>query len=584
MPETTLNLSQAEQQVKDSIVSLVQAALGTPFDPSLISVEYPPDAKLGDYSVACFSLAKSLHRQPAELAAKLTKSLKPAGLIAKASAAGPYLNFSVDLPAFSQLVVTEIAKRKRAYGTAKIGRGKRVMVEYFSPNTNKPLTVGHLRNICLGASLARLLKFLGYKVIESTLYNDRGIAIAKTIVGYQKWGDRQTPKSAGLKPDHFVGNFYTRFSQEAAAQPKLDKEAQRALQAWEKGDKTITAVWQKLMRWVLEGFRQTLKKLGVGPFDQEYYESEFYRHGKEVVEAGLRQGVFVRNPDGVVVAPLAQDGLPDKIVLRPDDTSLYVTQDLYLATLKEKSQPDQSIYVVGNEQDLYFKQLFKILERLGQGDAGRYYHLSYAMVRLPSGKIKSRQGLVKGTGADELVAQLEEMASQEVMKRNPALSATEAAKRAEDIAIGALKFYLVAVDPKKTMIFDPEQSLQFNGRTGPYLQYVHARIASLFTKANVKPSLRVDWLVVSHPLERELLRLLARFPSAVQSAATGHNPSLLANYLFELAKTFSLFYEALPVLKAPDKVKRARLLLLRSVQTVLASGLQLLGITAVEQM
>jgi len=577
-------LSGAEKKVIADISALLKSGLGKDYKPRLIALDYPAENIAADYVLPCFLLAKKLKKAPAEIALELAAQLTPDGLIEKVKASGPYLNFFVNRQAFTQAALSEIAKAKSQYGHSTKGKGKTVMVEYFSPNTNKPLTIGHVRNICLGYSISQILKFAGYKVIQATLYNDRGIAIAKAIVGYLKWGQGKTPKDAGLKPDHFVGSFYTQFCQAAKNNPNLDPEATQALQAWEEDRKDIKSVWQQLMAWVLEGFKQTINKLGVSQFNEEYYESEYYQSGKEVVEKGVKLGVFVKNPEGVTYAPLQKYGLADKIVLRPDDTSLYVTQDLHLAYLKDKYRLDSSVYVVGSEQDLYFKQLFKILELLGFKNASKYYHLSYGMIRLPSGKIKSREGLVKGTGADELMAELEELAGAEIKKRYADLPEKELNARAEQIALAALKFYILAVGPKTTMVFEPQKSIAFTGRTGPYLQYVYARINSIFEKTGKKVTAKVDFAALNDDAEFAVIRLLARYPAVIGSAVSLLDPSVLANYLFELAKAFSLFYEKLPVLQAQENVRRARLLLIHDVRIVLHSGLELLGIKVLEKM
>ena len=578
------NKAEAEKKATAEIIEAIKKALPKKVSSKLIAIDYPPQNNLGDYTVPCFLLAKKLKQPPVELAEFLAKNIEPAGLISRIEAKGPYLNFFTNQKVFTELVLKEIFKKKSRFGKNISGKGKRVMVEYFSPNTNKPLTIGHVRNICLGQSLVNLMKLCGYKVIQSTLYNDRGIAIAKTIVGYQKWGNGQTPKEAGLKPDHFVGSFYVKFCQQAKIEPELEKEAKKVLQEWEKGSKEIKVVWQKLMTWVLDGFKETLADLKIGKFDEEYYESEHYQSGKEAVEKGLKKGVFVKDSEGVILAPLQKYGLPDKIVLRPDDTSLYVTQDLYLAYLKEKYQLDQSIYVVGSEQDLYFKQLFKILELLGFLKAPNYHHLSYGMIRLPDGKIKSREGLIKGTGADDLLAELNNLAETEIKKRFPDLVEAEIEKRAGQISLAALKFYILAVSPATTMVFDPAQSIAFAGRTGPYLQYVAARINSIFAKGKEKPSIKIDFAKLDNELEFAIVKLLSRFPGIVSAAVKNFDPSILANYLFDLAKAFSLFYEKLPVLNADKEVKAARLLLIYDVKTILAIGLELLGIEVLEKM
>ena len=585
MKKPIKNLSQAELKVKKEIIELLKTALGKDFRPKLISIEYPPESKLGDFVLPCFLLAKKLKKSPAEVAQSLASQITGKEFIDKIIAAGPYLNFFVNQQKFSTLVLTEIAKAKSHFGSSKNGRGKKVMVEYFSPNTNKPLTIGHIRNIFLGQSITRILKFVGYKVIQSTLYNNRGIAIAKTILCYQKWGEDKTPKSAGLKPDHFVGSFYVKFCSQAKDNPALDNEAKLVLQAWENDQKEVIEVWQQLMSWVLEGFKQTLAALGAEKFDEEYYENEFYTKGKEVVENGLKQGVFIKDKDGVIYTPLEKFGLADKIVLRPDDTSLYITQDLYLAYLKDRYQLDSSIYVVGSEQDLYFKQLFKILELLGFKNIENYFHLSYGMIRLPSGKIKSREGLIPGTGADDLLAELKDLAITEIKNRSKDLSEEEINKRAEKISLAALRYYILMVSPKTTMIFEPKKSVAFTGKTGPYLQYVAARINSIFEKEKVKVNhKKVDYSLLSDPLEFELIKLSSRLPKIIVESVKSLDPSILANYLFELAKAFSLFYEKVPVLAAEEKVKQLRLLIIHDVRIVLTVGLELFGMPLVEKM
>lgn len=583
MEEKQQNFSQAETAVRKEIFALVEKALGKDFSDTLV-IDCPPDSKLGDYSIPCFSLAEELKKSPVEIARDLAEKIQAEKLIQKVQPAGPYLNFFVNQQKYSKLALIEIAKAKSKYGSSKIGRGQKVMVEYFGPNTNKPLTIGHVRNICLGFTVAKLLKFTGHKVIEATIYNDRGAAVAKAILGYQKWGQGQTPKQAGLKSDHFVGSFYTKFFQEEKDNPDLAAEAKKVLQSWEENDKEVRKIWRKLMSWVLAGFKQTLKKLEIEKFDEEYHESEYYNKGKEVVEQGLKKGVFVKDVAGVILTPLEKFDLPDKIVLRPDTTALYITQDLYLAYLKDKHYLDQSVHVVASEQDLYFKQLFKILELLGFANAKNYSHLSYGMIRLPSGKIKSREGLVKGTGADELIAELEYLAKAEIKERTKNLSVKELDKRAGQIALAALKFYILLVNPKTTMIFDPKKSLAFNGRTGPYLQYVNARINSIFAKAKAKPQTQVDFSVLTDQLEFKLIKLLARFPAVINDSVKKYDPSELTNYLYDLAKAFSLFYEKLPIIKADDKIKKARLLLIDDVRIVLATGLDLLGIPVLEKM
>ena len=580
--DSTVN-SVALSAVEKEIVDVVAAAFDKHAAEQL-EITTPPDNTMGDYAVPCFNIANVIKRSPVEVAQVIAGNARSGKLIERAVATGPYVNFFVNFPKFAELTLIEVARKKAAYGKSSGGKKQTVMVEYFSPNTNKPLTIGHVRNFCLGSTVSRLLKFLGYRVVESTLYNDRGIAIAKTMVGYQKWGQNKTPADANLKPDHFVGSFYVRFAQAAKDNPELEAEAKEMLVAWEAGDTEVYALWKKLMTWVREGFVDTLKDYGIKTFDNSYVESEFYKKGKDVVEKGLKKGVFVKGKDGVIYAPLEQYGLPDKVVLRPNDTSLYITQDLYLAYLKDKYKLDRSVYVVGNEQDLYLKQLFKILELLGFKNVDKYTHLSYGMIRLPSGKIKSREGLIPGTGADDLLLQLCELAAQEIKQRDESLTAKEVQQRSLTIALAAVKYYILSVDPKKTMVFDPKQSIAFVGNTGPYLQYVVTRINSIFEKVKAKPKTSVDFSKLTAPSERTLVKLLAAFPQTVHTAGEQYDPAHLSHYLYELAKTFSVFYEAVPVIKGSPDEFAVRLLFLTSVQTVLKNGITLLGIDPLEKM
>lgn len=584
-----LPVSQTEAAARTQLQAAILAVFPN-LEPADLVIGYPPATQSGDFSVSCFLIAKKLGQPAPQIATQLAESVNKLGaattnLVARAEAAGPYLNIHLNRAVYASAALAEVYSAGVRYGQSKIGKGKKVMLEYFSPNTNKPLTIGHLRNIILGWSLGRLFKAVGYKVLESTLYNDRGIAIAKTILGYQLWGNNQTPQDVKQKPDHFVGSFYVKFATEARTNPDLEKQAQKVLQKWEAGDKETQATWQKLMGWVLEGFTQTLTTLGATHFDLRYYESEYYEHGKKIVEQGLAKGVFVKKADGVIVAPLESHGVADKVVLRPDDTSLYITQDLYLATLKAKHHPDLSIHVVGDEQNLYFQQLFLILELLGITQAKNCVHFSYGMIRLPSGRIKSREGPVKGTVADDVLHELETLAKAEISKRSTDLTETEVQQRATQIALGALKFYITHIDPKTTMIFDPSQSIQFTGKTGPYLQYMHARMWSILQKSGVKRlTKKIDGVALTDDASFALIKLLAKFPAVVAQSAQQYAPSHVAEYLYQLAKSFGVFYEQVSVLQAEPTARKARLVLVYNVKTVLASGLALLGIPAPEQM
>lgn len=582
----TPHFSQAERAAREQIAQFFSRAFGAAATAENVPVDYPPQPGLGDFSVPCFALAKVLQLSPVEVAQRAAGQGLPTGkdaLLSTVRAVGPYVNFTVADGAFCRQVFAQIAKERQRYGEIGGRKKQTVMVEYFSPNTNKPLTVGHLRNIFLGWSMSQMMSTLGLRVIESSIYNDRGIALCKSIVAYRRWGDRMTPESAKMKSDHFAGQFYVRFGKELPAHPELEGEAQECLRQWESGEKNTRAEWRRLVDWTLDGFTQTLKSVGLDHPTVKYFESDIYRHGRAVVEDGLARGVFKKHAEGYTYAPLEPYGMPDKILLRSDGTTLYITQDLYLARLKAKHKPALSVYVVASEQDLALRQLFKIMELLGE--KYQMHHLSYGMIRLPEGKIKSREGLPAGTGADELVSELDQLAQAEVRQRHPELEAAIVAQRAHAIALGALKYYILQVNAKTTMVFDPKKSLAFTGKTGPYLQYVHARCASILKKSGRAPKGGLPSKTAAlEPLEHALVVALARFPHHLQISAQAFDPSILAHALYDLAQTFSAFYQEVPVLQAKDAERTSRLRLVSAVKTVMARGLTLLGIPVLEEM
>lgn len=580
------HFSQAERLAREQIQAFLDSAIGVGVPLEHLPIEYPPQPTLGDFAVPCFTLAQAQKKSPAAVAGELARRPLATGrnqLLAAVQAVGPYLNFFVNPTAYGREVLEQIAREGADYGAVAFGQGSTVLVEYFSPNTNKPLTIGHLRNVFLGWSLAQILRALGFAVVENSIYNDRGIAVCKSIVAYQRWGQGQTPESAGIKPDHFAGQWYVRFGSEAERDPGLEAEAQACLRRWEAGDPATRSVWRQLVDWAMAGFTQTLHRVGLDHPAVRYFESDLYQHGREVVEQGVARGFFLRHREGYVYAPLEDFGLPDKILLRSDGTTLYVTQDLYLAQLKAQHQPTLSLYVVASEQDLAFRQLFKILELLGE--RYRTYHVSYGLIRLPHGRIKSREGLAAGTGADELMDELDGLAAAAVRQRHPELLAAAVAARARAIALGALKYYVLQVSAPTTMVFDPKQSLAFTGKTGPYLQYVCARCVGILGKATLAE--RGDdytRLVLDDTFERPVVTQLGRFPRVLHEAAARYDPSVLAHYLYDLAQAFSIFYQELPVLPAEPRRRASRLQLVGAVHTVMARGMQLLGIPVLEQM
>ena len=483
-----------------------------------------------------------------------------------------------------------------------ISNGKKVMVEYSSPNTNKPLHLGHVRNNLLGYSVAEILAASGYEVIKANLVNDRGIHICKSMLAWQKFGRGETPESSGLKGDHLVGKYYVLFDkaykaeqevlvaqgkteEEAKKQAPLIVEAQAMLQAWEAGDETVLSLWKTMNTWVYAGFEQTYTTLGVD-FKKYYYESNTYLLGKDSIEEGLKKGVFFKKPDNSIWIDLTADGLDEKLVLRADGTSVYITQDLGTAQLKyDDFGMDESIYVVGNEQDYHFKVLFLILEKLGKNWARGLYHLSYGMVDLPSGKMKSREGTV--VDADDLLAEMVATAKQRTEELGKVEGFTEEEKTNlyQMIGLGALKYFLLKVEPKKRLLFDPNESIDFQGNTGPFIQYTHARIQSVLNKANFRANAKTNFSGALTSSERDVLVCLSQYPAMLQAAAQEHSPALVANYTYELAKLYNKFYHEEIILKLEDEVlKNFRLALSAATAKTIKKAMSLLGIQVPDKM
>lgn len=480
--------------------------------------------------------------------------------------------------------------------------GKKLMVEYSSPNTNKPLHLGHIRNNLLGYSVAEILKAYGYDVIKANLVNDRGIHICKSMLAWQKFGNGETPESTGLKGDHLVGKYYVVFDKaykqeievlkaegqtedEAKKNAPLMKEAQAMLQQWEAGNEEVISLWKTMNSWVYAGFEKTYKQLGVD-FDKYYYESNTYLLGKDIIQEGLDKGVFFKKEDNSVWIDLTAEGLDQKLVLRGDGTSVYITQDLGTAQLKyDEFKMNDSIYVVGNEQDYHFKVLFLILKKLGKAWADGLFHLSYGMVDLPSGKMKSREGTV--VDADDLMAEMLKTAQErtEELGKTEGLDEESKAVLYDTIGMGALKYFLLKVDPKKRLLFDPNESVDFQGHTGPFIQYTHARIKSVLSKAEFDFDSAVSVPATISSYERDLIQQLGAFPEIIEASAQEFSPAQLANYIYEVAKFYNKFYHEETILKAEDlDVKNFRLHLSASAAKVIAKGMNLLGIRVPERM
>ncbi|QNK61148.1 arginine--tRNA ligase [Pedobacter sp. PAMC26386] len=555
----------------------------------------------GEITIVVFPVVRFSEKSPEVTANDLGEYLKEhIEEITAFNVVKGFLNLSIVSSYWVDLFQTDLLRDE--FGVIP-PNGKKVMVEYSSPNTNKPLHLGHVRNNLLGYSVSELLKANGAEVFKVNLVNDRGIHICKSMLAWQKWGNGETPDSSGLKGDHLVGKYYVIFDKEykkeiealkEAGQTEdegkknapLIKEAQAMLLAWEAGDEDVISLWKKMNGWVYDGFAVSYKNLGVD-FDKYYYESNTYLLGKDTVEEGLAKGVFFKKPDGSVWIDLTEDGLDQKLVLRADGTSVYITQDLGTAQMKyDDFKMDESIYVVGNEQDYHFKVLFLILDKLGKSWAKGLYHLSYGMVDLPSGKMKSREGTV--VDADDLIAEMIATAKQktEALGKVDHFSEEEKESLYYKIGMGALKYFLLKVEPKKRLLFDPAESIDFQGNTGPFIQYTHARIKSLLSKADYKKGQHVDKDIVLSATELEMIILLSRYPAEIASSAKAFSPATLANYIYEVAKMFNKFYHEIPpIVKEEDEaIKQHRLNLSWVTANILKSGMRILGIEVPERM
>jgi len=563
--------------------------------PDGLEIGFPPNTDLGHFAVGCFPLAKQFRKSPAEIAKKLAENMAADDVLQKAVATGPYLNLTVSPAVLFGDICSEIISADNSYGESSAGRGKRVMVEYLSPNTNKPLHLGHLRNGALGMSVARLYESTGHRVVKANLINDRGVHICKSMLAWQRWGDGSTPQSAGKKGDHFVGDWYVRFARETDRDADLENQVQQMLQQWEAGEPKTVDLWKTMNSWVYDGFSQTYHDFGL-EFDVFYYESNTYKLGKDAIQRGLAAKVFEKDAQGNIVFQLPakefgqeKNGEAKKVtVLRPDGTSLYITQDIATSILKiEEHHLNFSIYVVGSEQEYHFKCLFQILADLGNKWAQDCYHLSYGMVYLPEGKMKSREGKI--VDADDLIAEMKKLAAAEIRQRDTdgKLSDGDVKSRAERIGIGALKYYLLRVRPAQSINFDPAESISFDGFTGPYCQYAYARIFGILEKAG-SAGLELenaDFSQLGNSEELQLLQKLIDFPGEVEGAARELNPARIAVHIFNTAKAFNQFYNKHQVIQAGNKqLVSARLALIKATAVVLKKGLDLLGIEVLENM
>ncbi len=538
-------------------------------------IEIPPSIDMGDYAFPCFVLSKRLKENPSEIAMRLREKIgSPYETdFEDIQTQGPYINFFVNRKSLAKKVIREIKSQKERYGKIKTKDKKRTMVEFPSPNTNKPLHLGHLRNMSIGESISRILESQGNKIIRADLYNDRGIHICKSMLAYKKWGRNKTPSDKKVKPDYFVGDFYVMFEKKKTK--KLEKEAQEMLKRWEEGDKEIIELWKKMNDWAIGGFKETYEKFGIS-HDVIFFENEVFDKGRDIVLEGIEKKIFKKARAGEIKINLENEKLGEKILLRKDGTSLYITQDMALAKIKfEKYNIDESIYVTGNEQDYHFHVLFSLMKKLGFQDK-KMTHLSYGMVNLPEGKMKSREGTT--VDADELIEKVKKIAERELSKRGK-LSKKELRERSLKISLAAIKYMLLKVDIQKTMLFDPKESVSFEGNTGPYLLYSYARACSILKKVRKEKKFEIKEL---GDKEIGLIKKLSIFPEVIFRAERTMNPSLIANYSYQLAQIFNEFYHDCKVIGS--KEESFRISLVQSFRQVLSNSLYLLGIETLEEM
>jgi len=586
------------------IMPFIIEAVQQQFNTTIEKIEFQATRKdfEGDITMVIFPLLKVLKGNPIEIGTKIgTYLVENVSEVEKFNVVAGFLNIVISDDYYLHFFNKIKSNEQFGFVTATANE-KAVMVEYSSPNTNKPLHLGHVRNNLLGFSVAEIIKASGKKVYKTQIINDRGIHICKSMLAWKKYGNEETPQSSGLKGDKLVGNFYVKFDHEykvqindlmaqgktedeAKKQAPIILEAQQMLLDWEAGKPEVLKLWKTMNQWVYEGFEQTYKNLGVD-FDSYYYESNTYLLGKEVVQLGIEKGVFEKDSDGSVWIDLTPNGLDRKIVLRSDGTAVYMTQDIGTAIQRVKDFQDVGgmVYTVGNEQDYHFKVLFLILKKLGFEWAENLYHLSYGMVELPSGKMKSREGTV--VDADDLMQEMTTTAQSisEDLGKLEGYSDNEKAKLYKIIGLGALKYYMLKVDPKKSMMFNPEESVDFAGNTGPFIQYTYARIQSIIRKANFDFDLP-SAIEILHPKEKELIKLIELYPEVIQDAAKNHSPALVANYTYDLVKEYNSFYQTVSILGEENSSKKVfRVQLSKKVADTIKSAFQLLGIEVPERM
>lgn len=589
--------------LQDILTPKIQEAVEANFEQKIDKIEFQATRKdfEGDITMVVFPLLKIIKGNPVAIGNTIGEYLvQHVDIVKKFNVVQGFLNIVIADEYFTDIF--REAYQNESFGNHRPEEEKAVMVEYSSPNTNKPLHLGHIRNNLLGYSVAEILKANGNKVYKTQIINDRGIHICKSMLAWQKFGNGETPESTGLKGDKLVGNYYVVFDKEykkeieqlvaggmtedeAKKQAPLMLEAQEMLRKWEAGDEKVVALWKKMNQWVYDGFEETYANLGVD-FDSYYYESNTYLLGKDVVEEGLQKGIFYKKDDGSVWIDLTDEGLDEKLVLRADGTSVYITQDIGTAIQRVKDYQDITgmVYTVGNEQDYHFKVLFLILQKLGYDWAQHLYHLSYGMVDLPSGKMKSREGTV--VDADDLMHEMTETAREisEELGKLDGMSEGEKNKLYRTIGMGALKYYILKVDPKKRILFDPKESVDFNGNTGPFIQYTYARIQSILRKASFDYNKEI-YNGELEPKEKDLIKKMLEFPAVIELAGNTFSPAVIANYTYDLVKEYNSFYQSVSILGETDAGKKAfRVQLSDKIGQIIQKAFALLGIEVPERM
>ena len=593
-------LSRLKNEWKEFLENSISEYLGSN-EIAPLSMGVPPKREMGDVAFPMFPYSKAAKKSPKDIAEDLYKRMGEDHPMGEVILAGPYFNVKLDISALSSSILKEVEEKGEEYGKSERLKGKKAMVEFSCPNTNKPLHLGHMRNDSIGESVSALIKSQGADVMKVNLINNRGVHICKSMLAYKTFGNGETPESTGEKGDHFVGRYYVRFAQwekEAEEEKKNNpdcvnnpdwvdpgEKAQAMLRAWENGDEEVRALWQKMNNWTLQGLEESYKNMGIS-FDKYYYESETYKFGKDEVLKGLEKGVFQKEEDGSVQVDLAPIGLDKKVLLRKDGTSLYMTQDIGTAIRRHEDWPfDSLIYVVASEQKYHFTVLFYCLGLLGYTWAKELHHLSYGMVNLPDGKMKSREGTV--VDDDDLLEELTTLAKADIESKHREDAVDDVNETSRKIALGALNYYLLQVSPTKDMVFNPKESISFNGNTGPYLQYTGARISSILRKYEESGEKDVPFMgeLLSNDDEKELLKLVDTFPEIVEKAAMNYDPSIIAGFLYDLTKTFSHYYHDNRILNAETKeLVKARVMLCYMISVVMKNGFALIGVPFLEAM